>query len=129
MGEVKMLQNFCNFGQQGMDESCLSLRRTFAEVINTDRRHDNNKNLLNTMKIAAFHTADLPLQMRVVLHPESEPLSKMMAHAWAAFVRTGDPSTEELPWPAFTTLDKNVMVFDDTTRIEIDPLAPYRAAW
>ncbi|MBQ8071666.1 MAG: carboxylesterase/lipase family protein [Bacteroidales bacterium] len=77
----------------------------------------------------AWHTADLPLQMRVVLHPESEPLSKMMAHAWAAFVRTGDPSTEELPWPAFTTLNKNVMVFDDTTRIEIDPLAPYRAAW
>ena len=57
MGEVKMLQNFCNFGQQGMDESCLSLRRTFAEVINTDRRHDNNKNLLDTMKIAAFHAA------------------------------------------------------------------------
>ena len=74
----------------------------------------------------AWHTADLPLQMRVVLHPESEFLSRQMAHAWAAFIRTGDPSTQELPWPAFTTDGRQVMVFDTQTRVETDPTAPYR---
>ena len=75
----------------------------------------------------AWHTADLPLQMRVVLHPESEFLSRQMAHAWAAFIRTGDPSTKELPWPAFTTDGRQVMVFDTQTRVETDPTAPYRS--
>ena len=74
----------------------------------------------------AWHTADLPLQMRVVLHPETEFLSKLMAHSWAAFIRNGDPSTEELPWPAFTTDGRQVMVFDNQTRVEKDPTAPYR---
>ena len=75
----------------------------------------------------AWHTADLPLQMRVVLHPEMESLSRLMAHSWAAFIRTGDPSTEELPWPAFTPEGRQVMVFDTETRVETDPTAPYRA--
>ena len=74
----------------------------------------------------AWHTADLPLQMRVVLHPQTEFLSKLMAHSWAAFIRNGDPSTPELPWPAFTPEERQVMVFDEQTRIEKDPTAPYR---
>lgn len=72
-------------------------------------------------KRCAWHTADLPLQMRIVLNPESERLSCIMAHAWAAFIRTGDPSTEELPWPAFTAAGKQVMVFDESCRVETDP--------
>ncbi len=76
----------------------------------------------------AWHTADLPLQMRIVLHPESETLSRQMAHAWAAFIRTGDPSTETLPWPAFTTDGRQVMVFDTETRVETDPTATRRTA-
>jgi para-nitrobenzyl esterase len=50
-----------------------------------------------------------------------------MAHAWAAFIRTGDPSTEELPWPAFTPDGRRTMVFDTQTRVETDPTAPYRS--
>ncbi len=74
----------------------------------------------------AWHTADLPLQMRIVLHSEMEPLSKMMAHAWAAFIRTGNPSTNQLPWPEFTEKEPQVMVFDHKTRVETDPLRPIR---
>lgn len=65
-------------------------------------------------KKLAWHTADLPLQMRIVRYPETEWLSKMMAHAWAAFIRTGNPTTEELAWPAFDPETRQVMVFGDT---------------
>ncbi len=76
----------------------------------------------------AWHTADLPLQMRIVLDPEAEHLSKLMAHAWAAFARTGNPSTKELEWPAFKPQECLVMDFDEQTRVLKDPTAPFRKA-
>lgn len=76
----------------------------------------------------AWHTADLPLQMRVVLHPECKSISKTMAHAWAAFIRSGNPSTANLSWPEFTTRDKQVMIFDDVCRTETDPYQEMREA-
>ena len=76
----------------------------------------------------AWHTADLPLQMRIVLDPAAESLSKLMAHSWAAFARTGDPSTDDLPWPAFTTTERLVMDFDEETKVLQDPTAPFREA-
>lgn len=69
----------------------------------------------------AWHTADLPLQLRVVLYPECEALSRRMAAALGAFVRTGSPATEALPWPAFDAQQRAVMVFDEECRIESDP--------
>lgn len=75
----------------------------------------------------AWHTADLPLQMRIVLYPEQEEWSKTMAHAWAAFIRTGNPSTEQLQWPAFTAESQQVMVFDnDGPVVKVDPLKAIR---
>ena len=74
----------------------------------------------------AWHTADLPLQFRIVLHPEAEAISRLMAHAWAAFVRTGNPATESLAWPAFTPETRQVMVFDDESSVKTDPLASVR---
>lgn len=74
----------------------------------------------------SWHTADLPLQMRVVLHEECEAMSRLMAHSWAAFIRTGNPSTEQLAWPAFTPEEKQVMVFDDESRVETDPMRKVR---
>jgi para-nitrobenzyl esterase len=76
----------------------------------------------------AWHTADLPLQLRIVLHPESEKLSRTMAHSWAAFIRTGNPSTNELQWPEFSTARRETMVFDDTTGIQCDPFREIREA-
>lgn len=77
----------------------------------------------------AWHTADLPLQMRIVPYLECEQVSQEMAHAWAAFIRTGTPTTENLVWPAFTTDRREVMVFDRITRVEQDPTKAYRQAF
>ncbi len=65
-------------------------------------------------KLRAFHTSDLPLEMRLVLKPEAERLSKQLSSAWAAFARTGDPSQNGLPWPAYTTSQRVVMMWDAT---------------
>jgi para-nitrobenzyl esterase len=64
-------------------------------------------------KLRAFHTSDLPLEMRLVLNPEAEPLSMQLAGAWAAFARTGSPNGKNLPqWPAYTLADRSTMVYD-----------------
>lgn len=76
----------------------------------------------------AWHTADLPLQMRIVLHPECEEVSRYMAHAWAAFIRCGNPSTEEIEWEPFSAEEKKVMVIDKRRRMEKDPWGEVRMA-
>ncbi len=64
-------------------------------------------------KARAFHTAELPLAMRLVRYPESEQLSRQISGAWAAFARSGNPSHSRLPaWPAYTTAERATMVFD-----------------
>lgn len=76
----------------------------------------------------AWHTADLPLQMRIVPYIECEKVSKDMAHAWAAFIRTGNPSTEDMDWPEFTVEEKKTMVIDNISCIREDPTKAYREA-
>lgn len=71
----------------------------------------------------SWHTADLPLQFRIVLYPECEQISKLMSRQWAQFVRCGNPSVLELEWPAFTTDAKQVMVIDDVSGVKTNPLA------
>ncbi|MCC6861622.1 MAG: carboxylesterase/lipase family protein [Bryobacterales bacterium] len=63
-------------------------------------------------RIRAFHTADLPLTMRLVRYPESEQLSRQLSGAWAAFARNGSPGRKELAWPAYTVPGRATMVFD-----------------
>jgi para-nitrobenzyl esterase len=64
-------------------------------------------------RLKAFHTAELPLALRLVLYPESEELSKQISGAWAAFARQGNPNGRGLPeWPAYTTTQRATMVFD-----------------
>jgi para-nitrobenzyl esterase len=73
-------------------------------------------------KIKAFHTCDLPLTMRLALFPESEQLSKQLSSAWAAFARTGNPSTKTLQWPAYTLSRRATMIFDvPTSGVVNDP--------
>jgi para-nitrobenzyl esterase len=73
-------------------------------------------------KLRAFHTADLPLEMRLVRYPESEQLSRHLSAAWGAFAKTGNPSQKGLPWPAYTTAGRQTMVFDAVgTRAVSDP--------
>jgi para-nitrobenzyl esterase len=76
----------------------------------------------------SWHTADLPLKFRIVLHPECEDMSIMMSKMWANFVKSGNPSIEGYEWPVFTASGKQVMVFDDITRVETDPYRNIREA-
>jgi para-nitrobenzyl esterase len=46
--------------------------------------------------------------------------------SWRAFSRTGVPGEN---WPAYTSADRAVMVFDRRPRIEYDPHADRRLAW
>lgn len=79
----------------------------------------------------SFHTCDLPLQMRIVQRDQNDWISRIMGHAWAAFARTGDPSTEKYPWPAFTPERHETMIFDNNgqTRVEEDPYRDFREAF
>ena len=53
------------------------------------------------------------LEMRIVLHPEAEELSKQLASAWAGFARDGNPGSALLPsWPRYDLEKRAVMVFD-----------------
>jgi para-nitrobenzyl esterase len=64
-------------------------------------------------RLRSFHTAELPLAMRLVAHPEAEQLSQQISGAWAAFARTGNPGHPGLPaWPAFTLEARATMIFD-----------------
>ena len=64
-------------------------------------------------RLRAFHTAELPLAMRLVAYPEAEQLSRQISGAWAAFARTGNPSHPGLPsWPAYTLAERATMIFD-----------------
>ena len=74
-------------------------------------------------KIKAFHTAELPLAMRLVRYPESEQLSRQISGAWAAFARHGDPTHKGLPdWPRYSAADRATMIFKaDASRAVNDP--------
>jgi para-nitrobenzyl esterase len=64
-------------------------------------------------RLRAFHTAELPLAMRLTAYPEAEQLSREISGAWAAFARSGNPSHPGLPnWSAYSLEKRATMVFD-----------------
>ncbi len=64
-------------------------------------------------RLRAFHTAELPLAMRLVRYPAAESLSRHLAGAWAAFARKGTPNAPGLPtWPKYTLEKRATMIFD-----------------
>lgn len=78
--------------------------------------YDTAQPLLRGLR-CAWHTAELPLSCRAVYYTEQEELSRLIAHSFAAFARTGSPSDEKLEWPAFTAEKKETMIFDQESRI------------
>ena len=79
--------------------------------------------------IKAFHTAELPLAMRLVRYPESETLSRQIAGAWAGFAKSGNPNHSGMPsWPAFDVHKRSTMVFDLPSRVVNDPNRDERAS-
>ena len=53
-------------------------------------------------------------------------VSNQVQRRWRSFSRTGVPGDD---WPAYTTADRAVMVFDRKCRIEFDPHPHRRMAW
>ncbi len=82
------------------------------------------------------HILDLPL---VFAHPDhpilgSDParisVSRQMSGAWAAFARSGNPSTHALPnWPAYEARQRATMFFNEPPQLLLDPHAVERVAW
>jgi para-nitrobenzyl esterase len=60
--------------------------------------------------------------------PTADALSVAMMDAWLAFVRTGDPSTPALAWPAHDPATRPTMVFDGTSGLQHAPRDAERAA-
>jgi para-nitrobenzyl esterase len=74
-------------------------------------------------KYRAFHTAELPLVLRLVRYPNSDKVSKQLAGAWAAFARHGNPNHSGIPsWQPYTLEQRATMVFaEENSHAENDP--------
>ena len=79
----------------------------------------------------AFHTAELPLILRLVKYPNSEQLSKQLSGAWAAFARHGNPNHSGIPsWSPYTLDKRATMMFgESSSKVENDPRREERLAW
>ncbi len=71
-------------------------------------------------KSFAWHVSDLPLQLRIVGYDFCEPVSRIQSDTLAAFIRTGDPSTDYFKWPAFTITSEQIVRFDLETKVVKD---------
>jgi para-nitrobenzyl esterase len=60
---------------------------------------------------------------------DAQQLSAKASAAWAAFARSGNPSTASLPWPEYTTDKRATMVWASTPHGEDDPMGADRQLW
>ena len=57
-------------------------------------------------------------------------LEDLMHKSWAAFIATGNPTTQRLPeWPTYSPNSRTVMRFADHTEITHDPWPSARKSW
>jgi len=63
-------------------------------------------------------------------HPgQPHELSRKMSAAWAAFARTGEPNTNDLPvWGSYDEQKRSTMIFNNLSRVEKDPNSRSRLA-
>ncbi|MGC0329745.1 para-nitrobenzyl esterase [Streptomyces sp. SAI-170] len=83
----------------------------------------------------AYHCTDLPFAFDLLdaegvtaALGEDPPqhLADALHAAWVAFVRDLDPGPS---WPPYTAEGRETMLWDDTPRVESDPLRPVRETW
>ena len=79
-------------------------------------------------KFCAWHGAELPLQFRIVRHPQCEEMSRQLSLSLANYARTSDPSFEDVVWKPFGP-DKETMIIDTKWEMADDPTLPYRSVW
>ena len=88
----------------------------------------------------AFHAIDLPFVLDsfhvdgwgefIGADEAAQELGLGMRSAWAAFARTGDPSTTELgAWPRYELDQRMTMILDSTPTVAADPLQKERSMW
>jgi para-nitrobenzyl esterase len=81
--------------------------------------------------IGAYHTADIPYYFGTLdafnlprttraWTPWDRELSQKMTASLIAFANTGDPSTKDVPWPAWSASEERKVVFGD--EISVAPL-------
>lgn len=75
----------------------------------------------------ATHTMEVPFVFGNVaatgmfeINEDVSRLENQMHQAWINFAWTGDPSTEDLPWPAFTAEERACMIFDIESYVAYD---------
>ena len=59
----------------------------------------------------------------------AQAMASVMSAAWAAFARSGDPSTDSLTWAAYDLDQRTTMLFDEQSRAEADPFRRTRRFW
>lgn len=76
--------------------------------------------------LAPWHCAEIPFVFRNVElepmhctgHAYKDRLEDQISGAWLAFMRTGDPSTPELPWAPYTVEHPGRMIFDEDCHMD-----------
>ena len=58
--------------------------------------------------------------------PADPALSRLVQDQWVRFAETGDPGTEELPWPAYEPEDRWTMILKEGSGAVKDPLSAQR---
>ncbi|MGE4606453.1 MAG: carboxylesterase/lipase family protein [Myxococcota bacterium] len=61
--------------------------------------------------------------------PDADRLSGQMQDAWTAFARTGDPTSDELAWPAYESDQRATMILGANSAVEAAPYDDERRAW
>jgi para-nitrobenzyl esterase len=88
------------------------------------------------MGLRAPHTLEIPFVFnhldvsQSMVGPITAPMRTLEADsagAWAALARSGNPNHKRLPnWPAYTSHNRAVMIFDTPCRVENDPTGEVR---
>lgn len=53
--------------------------------------------------------------------PAMKQLADVMHEAWIAFAHRKDPSTPEIAWPQYDLKDRATLIFDNDTKVVLDP--------
>ncbi len=90
-----------------------------------------NKRTTETDWFGAAHACELgyvfnsPYSAGSLYGKPDSGLAKDISHCWVNFARTGNPSTEKVPWPEYNTAHRPTMLVNDdcTMTVENDPNA------
>jgi para-nitrobenzyl esterase len=88
-------------------------------------------------RLKAHHAMDLPFVFdnpnvpdTTAGAPGARELAARVSNTWIAFARHGSPNNPAIPsWPAYTSMDRATMVFDNDCHVARDPDRDARQLW